>query len=537
MKKEKNIETFDVQKVFQEIIKEEGVLLNLTTVPEDTASFLWGRINIPPKFIKKGQPFFEAIVRHEVGHRVVPYAPSTIERGITCQEIAIRERIEDVPSFLNIVYDFMVDGKNYNEDPKKYEILIIESLSICNKSFDPRLHFYGEILKQILGKKTKLTKAKKIYNLLFLDGRVFYTRLREIAQLMKSFFTNENKDEYGSFCINPKKDKSNNSQQNNPNGNNITIKKDFTLADIVNPIETFDIDCDSNIIDLTKLARELQEANIIIEIDSDKLTMKNRQTQLYMIQQYLKLIDKYVEVIENKGNRLTESTHPKIWCVGDDPSKLDIIDTIQRHGIIIPGVTTLKKGKGNIIGNGGAGSIMLILDNSYSTKDIPSSVYDIPNPKKVIDTIREAAFCITETARRNGDEIGAVGFSTQLVWNTPLSNTNYKKIIDNIILMGPKNGTEIKPPVLWALNQINKKYYNITTFLITDGQIDDLSESINNLKEINERGKLIVFLISNRNKDGKLDELPQIFVDSGFTVYIIEAGQDFSEEALEEINV
>ena len=79
---------FNPEAVFYEVLKDEGVLLELTIQSAHTASFTWGTVNIPPPDVKKGRDFFEAQARHEVGHRVVPYAPSTIERGAVAEEVA-----------------------------------------------------------------------------------------------------------------------------------------------------------------------------------------------------------------------------------------------------------------------------------------------------------------------------------------------------------------------------------------------------------------------------------------------------------------
>ncbi len=510
---------FNPETVFYEVLKDEGVLLELTTHPAHTASFTWGMVNIPLSDAKKGRDFFEAQSRHEVGHRVVPYAPSTIERGMAAKEVARLEGIEDIPSFLNIVYDLMVDGRNLLEHPKVYRLYMEYYTRQYLESPDSRMKLLGNMGDILLGRKSNSTTANQLYNLLFRDSRNFYTRLRQIAKILKSLFTSKNKDKYGGYGG------SGSPLENNPSGDSPSGKKP-TLTDMTNPVELPNIESINLAeIDLTELARELQEADIEGE----------RKTRLYEVQQYLKLMDRYVEVTESRGSRPNASEEVEIWRVGDDPARLDLVDTIQRYSVVIPGVTTLKKGRGSLSGSGGSGSVMLILDNSMST--IVTHVDKRKEAKRIIDTIREAAFCITETARRNGDEIGAIGFSTNIKWCVPMTFTEYHSVINQIIKMEPRGSTNLQGPASWALTQINYKPHAVTTFLITDGELEDLNVAIPLLDEIGNKGKLVVFLITGRDKEGNLPAIPQSLVDRGFTVYVIEAGQGFSEEALEEIVV
>ena len=503
---------FNPETVFYEVLKDEGVLLELTMRPAHTASFTWGTVNIPPSDMKKGRDFFEAQARHEVGHRVVPYAPSTIERGVAAKEVARLEEIEDIPSFLNVVYDLMVDGRNLLEHPEVYRPYMEYYTQRYLQSPDSRMKLLGEMGEIFLKRKSSSTTANQLYNLLFLDGRNFYTRLRQIAKILKHLFTSRNELDYGSYGSKDKK-----------SGVKLTGGKP-TLADMTNPIDPQNIESiNLTEIDVTDLAWELREADIEVE----------RETQLYEVQQYLKLLDRYVEVTESRGSRPDKSEEPEIWRVGDDPARLDLVDTIQRYSVVIPGVTTLKKGMGSLSGSGGSGSVMLILDNSMSTVSAPAD--KTKNAKRIIDTIREAAFCVVETARRNGDEIGAVGFSTNIKWSVPMTYTEYQSIIDQIIRMKPYGNTKLQFPASWALNQISYNTHTVTTFLITDGELGDINVAISLLDEIDDKGKLVIFLITERDKDGNLPVTPQSLIDRGFTVYVIEAGQDFSEEALEEI--
>ena len=460
---------FNPKTVFYEVLKDEGVLLELTMHSAHTASFTWGTVNIPPPDVKKGRDFFEAQSRHEVGHRVVPYAPSTIERGAAAKEVARLEGIVDIPSFLNVVYDLMVDGRNLMEYPKVYIPYMEYYTRLYLQSPDSRMKLLGDMGEIFLRRKSSSTTANRLYNLLFTDGRNFYTRLRQIAKILKPLFTSKNKDKYGGYGG------SGGPLENNPSGDSPSGKKP-TLADMANPIELPNIESINPAeIDLTELARELQEADIKV----------GRETRLYEVQQYLKLMDRYVEVTENRGSRPCISEEPEIWRVGDDPARLDLVDTIQRYSVVIPGVTTLKKGgDDSISGAGGSGSIMLILDNSMSTVSTP--VDRMKKAKRIIDTIREAAFCIAETARRNGDEIGAIGFSTNIKWCVPMAFTEYQSIIDQIIQMEPQGNTNLQEPASWALNQISYNPHTVTTFLITDGELRDLNVAIPLLDERSE---------------------------------------------------
>ena len=713
--------SFDPHLVFNGVLKEEGVLLELTIKPAHTASFTWGTVNIPPQDVEKGRDFFEAQARHEVGHRTVPYAPSTVERSIAAKKVAELCGIEDAHSFLNVVFDLMVDARNYARNPGVYGPYMEYYIRHYLSSPDPRMRLLGEGGKLILGRRSRDRTAKKLYELLFLDGRHFYTRLREIAVLLKHLFTGENARKYGSYGSrygqrndegsrdergeSGQREESGNDTVTQPSGGNPSSEsgndtgegdtkgeeqegdgrkgeggegtetesdgredtnsaesddnrdaadekaqdsswgdhngedtgdkaaesisgstgdgegtseaededgsgnadegndgeeassgagenKDdaeeaeerenagagasdhdgepdamsesressessdvsnqsrslsatgrepgkgrdtgepLTLADMPNPIITPDVNDEE--VDLVDLARELQEAGV--EPEENLLYGTARERALFLTYRRLKLLDRYVEITEKIGSRANTSETPETWRVGDDPEKLDLTETIQRHGVIIPGVTTIKKGEGKLSGSGGSGSIMLIVDTSGST----GSAYQTPGSsrsKRVIDTIREAAFCIAESARRNGDEIGYVEFAGDVKYRVPPTRTDYEAIIKRILEMTPRGDTNVLPPALWAQGQLQESPQKVTTFLITDGEISDLEKAMPALEWLNRKGRLVVFLITYRDPDtGKIPERPRMLVDRGFTVYMVEAGSDFSEEALVELS-
>jgi len=554
---------------FREVLREEGVLLELTVRPAHTASFTWGTVNIPPEDIEKGEDFFSAQVRHEVGHRVVPYAPSTVERGIAAREVAKEEGVQDTHSFLNVVYDLMVDGRNLARNPGVYRPYMEYYTEMYLSSPDPRMRLLGEVGKLLLGQKSQNKTAKGIYDLLFRDGRRFYIRLREAARILKPLFSGSEEQQYGAYGSNPAPreeqdgDGGQNGQGNDEtgergqgsgggesdgeddtqegaNGENTRGEDGATgqpgedegkggrptLANMTNAIEVPTIE-DAGDIDLVDLARELQDAAVEVRNPSGNPHSTGRR--LFLTQQRLRLLDKFVEVTEKMGNRASTSEISEVWRIGDDPTKLDLVDTIQRHGIAIPGVTTLKRGVGSLAGTGKAGAVMLMLDNSGSTKMAFS-----PSNKTVIDTIREAAFCITETARRNGDWIGAVAFGDGIHWLESMSNIDYETLVDRIIEMeGNSNNTILTEAVNWVLDQIGGKPYGVTTFLITDGDVHDLSMVRSELEEIHRQGKLVIFLIKHpAQPPSNMDE----YTNKGFTVYQIDAGTEFSEDALVELD-
>ena len=490
---------FDPYTVFRkEVLAKEGVILELKIAPVDTPNFIWGTVTIPPEDVKKGKRFFVSQCRHEVGHRVVPYAPSTVERNIASSKIAEEEGVQDVHGFLNVVYDLMVDERNTRKY-KDYKSYMRYYVKYYLSSDDPRLKLLGEVGKLILGGKTKDKLAKKVYRILFLDGRHFYKRLRILARLLKHLFTQENKKRFGGF---------------GEGGGTLKGKsKKPTLSNVKGvpmPLPAI------SGADLSKLARELMEA----EVDESKV--EELSTELLLTYRRLKLLDKYVEVVERLGRREEKLDEPNIWRVGEDLTKLSILETVQRHGVILPGVTTIKMEGGSRAGNSGSGSILLIVDSSGSTENY-----------NIIETIRQASFCIAETAKRNGDELGLIVFDERIIHAVKPTRTDYEAVIRRILTLTPLLGTYLTQPLNLALEWLKIKDYKVTTFLITDGGIDDLERVIPTLKRIDEKGKLVVFLIVPK-ENKKFSRIP-IFVNAGFTVYLIEAGKEFSEEAMLEL--
>jgi len=603
---------YDPGSVFRDVLREEGVLLELTMRPAHTASFIWGSVNIPPQEVARGRDFFESQCRHEVGHRVVPYAPSTVERSLAAKEVVKEEGIEDTHSFLNVVFDLMVDGRNLARNPGVYKPYMEYYTEYYLSSPDPRMRLLGEVGKLLLRQRSKDKTAVRLYDLLFRDGRRFYTRLREAARLLHPLFSSVNEQEYGTYGSaphNPNQNqqgeqgeqgeqgqqgqqgedqtqgqqgedqtqgqqgegqgqnqnqqeeqgeqqggtsggsKQDDGKENGGNGKDGDGREDGdtgssgagqpgasedgkagndksgdtgpTLANMSGAIEIPDLD-NARDVDIVDLARELQEAGVEVQ----PRPSNNQAHRLWLTYQRLKLLDRFVELTENVGRRESTSEVPEVWRPGDDPARLDLVDTIQRHGMAIPGVTTLKRGEGRLFGTGRAGNVMLILDNSGSTGYHSRG-------KKIIDTIREAAFCITETARRKGDWAGAVAFGDGILWDIPMSNTDYDPLVDQIIEMdGDSGSTILTGAVKWVLDQIRGKP-SVTTFLITDGKVHDLDKVWSELEEIHRQGKLVIFLI-RRPTDAQADM--ERYTNKGFRVYQIEAGIEFSEDALVELD-
>ena len=710
---------FDPQEVFDEILADEGVILDLEIRPAETACFTWGTVTIPPQDVAKGKDFFFCQARHEVGHRVVPYAPSTVERALVSARIAELCGIPKpaVGDFLNVIYDLMVDCTNTERFREYREYMRHYTYNIYLKSPDPRMRLLGNVGKLILGEKLGKSQeeklAKKVYDLLFMDGRHFYVKLRELARLLKPLFTLENRRQYGSFGerayqsendrdqqqpqprneenpqeqqeqqersdqneeqeeqssqsqggnqdqeggedeqrhegrgdeekqergrgkdeegdreegINSERgaeekgdaestedtgsaedtesegeegrsrqeqggekreegqeedmgeegeqkdgagdnahpeDAGEDKEEGNRGGEEIEqgeqenqvkkgnrdseegadeegrtreakegskgegkqerdeeqeTKQEPTLADM-RAIEIPEEVDESAGIDLHSLAREMMDAGLVPE-DMDAKDYKTHR-KLLLTYRRLRLLDHYVEVVERLGSRRSESEELETWRIGDEPKKLEALESVQRHALLLPGVTTLKRASGSLTGTGGSGSIMLMVDVSGSTMG------------EVIETERQAAFCIAETARRNGDEIGIVTFSTGVVESIAPTRTEYEEVIEVILEMRALAYTNISDAASTAYEYIKDKPYSVTTFLITDGWIHDLEPAMPARRKLNEKGRLVIFLITAL-QDGKLPQIPQKLVDEGFTTYMIERGKEFSEEALVEL--
>lgn len=704
---------FDPQEVFEEILGDEGVILDLEIRPVETACFTWGTVTIPPQDVAKGKDFFFCQARHEVGHRVVPYAPSTVERALVSARIAELCGIPKpaVRDFLNVIYDLMVDCTNTERFKEYRDYMRHYTHSVYLKSPDPRMRLLGNVGRLILGERLGNSReeklAREVHDLLFMDGRHFYVKLRELARLLKPLFTMKNQQQYGSFGERAYQDKEQEEQPSQGQGGNQDRdreenedeqhegkgdeekqegeqgkdgegdgeeginsekgteekgdaestedtgsaedtesegeggrsrqeqeqggenqeeeghkenmgeegeqkdstgdyvrpedageekdedkdkgkeagnrgsegvveqqkqenqveegnrdtessessesteegadeeertreakeegskggdkregdeeqkpKREPTLADMRGAIEIPEEVDESAGMDLHNLVREMMDAGLVPE-DMDAKDVKTHR-KLHLAYRRLRLLDHYVEVVERLGSRRSESEELETWRIGDEPKKLEALESVQRHALLLPGVTTLKRAAGSLTGTGGSGSIMLIVDVSGSTMG------------DVIETERQAAFCIAETARRNGDEIGIITFSTGVVESIAPTRTEYEEVIEVILKMRSLAYTNISGAASTAYEYIRDKPYSVTTFLITDGWIHDLVPAMPVLRKLNEKGKLVIFLITAL-QDGKLPRVPQKLVDEGFTTYMIERGKEFSEEALVEL--
>jgi len=127
-----------------------------------------------------------------------------------------------------------------------------------------------------------------------------------------------------------------------------------------------------------------------------------------------------------------------------------------------------------------------------------------------------------------------VAFGDGIHWTRPMTNTDYEPQVDQLIEMeGRSSDTQLTGAVSWALDQIRDRPHRVTTFLITDGAVYDLDAVKPGLEELHSRGRVVIFLIK---PPGQPPENMDEYTNKGFTVYQIDAGTEFSEDALVELD-
>lgn len=523
--------------IFVEVLREEGVILKLNIEPDTTAHMQWGTVTISEEDLRS-ECWTRSQELHEVGHRSVEYGPGTEVNKRLLMRIAEEEGAQDQHDLVNVVCDALINKRNLDAYPF-YEGFLKSLLKMSESSPDPRVQLLRHVTQISLGEKTKDSIAAQVHDLLFNDPRNFYTRFREVAGLLRDLFTYNNQNQFGSAGQpNPLKGQQaqggqqNQGQDKQQKGDKKKgkgwsgDKKDkqdqqtpVTLSDLVKPLPSKDLDPR----EVDEYARSAAGAGVgVTPADGE---------EVYVTYQILKLYEKYVEVTDKMSSgRPGKARYSDAWRIGDSPRELRILDSAQRFGaVLIPGVTTLKRPEGmEAEQQGGAGTVIIIMDTSGSMNDAVNLPNGISTRGLKLQRAKEAAFSIAETARTKGDCVGFIAFCS-VVSKSVKPTLDIYGVQREVVRCGANGSTNMSPALLLALEWVHQnpseKY---TFFLITDAELGDLAVAEKYLQELPRYGKVVLFFINDEK-----EELPDIFKQ--FKVYWVAPWEEFVEQALLEM--
>lgn len=533
----KPVNTKMVKQIFDEVLKEFGVLLDLKIINSpEPASFIWGTVQLPRYYLYKYPPnIVKQVLRHEVGHRVIFPGKPDWEKLILL--IARKRGVTDTETFANVVADLIVDYELLKKYKQEYYERVVSAAGKY-RGKDPRFWFFlsvYQLMAEELGLKTPnfierakkysirpdevVEKAREAFKILR-SSMSLESKIEQLAELLKDLFHSLISRSFDDKII---------IRGGIPNisrlGPRIPAPAFLSRDDIINPVRdpqwlsrmisiylSGQIQAISRIFcKTTNLITTLGigNAGTVVFIDNDILVNATR----------LSLYSKYVEALERVGSSGSKVEELEQWTIGDLPYELRVEETMRIYGEVLPPVFSLKfstKEEPMEGGKGGAVIIIIIMDVSASMIGAK------------IERAKEAAFSILQEARKRGDEVFLVFFNNTALALPPGREYDvYEKAVSSVVAAG---GTALFTALEKAIEYASK-VGRATTFVITDAETTEVHHSIELMNELSKYGKVVVFWITLNPSSATATTLLK---NVEAKVYIVPPGQPFTEEALRE---
>ena len=152
----------------------------------------------------------------------------------------------------------------------------------------------------------------------------------------------------------------------------------------------------------------------------------------------------------------------RTWRPGRPTRELDVVASIERGALLVPGVTTLARRTvhGGHRNGKGAGTVVLVIDDSGSTHGA------------VLEREKEAAFSVLATARHFQDAVGCVVFGS-VVRHAIDPTTRYHVIEDLVLSLSSSSGGTMLLPALERAVSLLGSSPSGALLIMTDAEIAD----------------------------------------------------------------
>lgn len=180
-------------------------------------------------------------------------------------------------------------------------------------------------------------------------------------------------------------------------------------------------------------------------------------------------------------------SYPTSWKLGDPIEEMDMMLSFSTSPVIIPGVTTKKWVQNPVYSTGSEkrdADLLLIIDTS-------GSMGAITDDKSNLHQALLAAYGIIKYFESRKNQIALIGFSDRISVNIDWTK-DYDYVREELLLNGT-GGTSF--PIKRIQTIIDSSKNPLVTVIITDGEIQNASQTVNYFKEYLTNGnKLFIFL-------------------------------------------
>lgn len=448
-----------VREVCNDIQAYWGAHLYVRVVPEVTPCMDWREVLIPPDFSDWSVDRLTATLVHEWGHRMIsPVSPLVMA---IWRKIAQRTGLGENQATLaaNLVADAWVDRANF-ENPRwrmaylsghsetisKVEgqldalepdskaapmipfirILAVFNRRLCREFGSPDIDPHTDISYS----ERELAAVDELWNIVYDELLTEEERVKRVSEWLKNWLPEEERV-YLPFY---------------PRFHPATarVKNGGELTDRIR---------------MRGIRGGLSDSDLAEIFGRDTLDeLKLRTARLKM---YASIVPAVERFLSYRRRMAFEGYKP--WRPGGRLADLDVVATIERSSMIIPGVTTLARNfnRRGFHASKGSGCVILVIDDSGSTDG------------DVLRREKEAAFAVIAAARRFGDPVGMVVFGGEVTASLP-PTSRYDLLEEQLCRLDSYSGGTVMEPALREALSLTNGYKGFTVMIMTDAEVADL---------------------------------------------------------------
>jgi hypothetical protein len=442
----------------------------------EAPSFSWNDISISMADCDERDEKLVFALLHEFGHRFI--APQTAPLHHWWRILARLEGIEADQLAVNLAADLLVDSWYLNNArwrtvyQKNEKQFIQNTIRKINRKPSPFLAFILYCQSLMLGVaetlpfETSKETATQAMSHLFDAGLTMDQRLQRYFRLLAKLM---NRNTPASINAETLKMKGNEGTRSSFNPQPINWRLSRR--------------------DIEALIRKLRSKGIHLP-DADRESIFGKKTAKE-IGSRLRLLETLVAVASNVSRFQVKQDTPhseghQLWRIGEAAHHLQAQATLERAGIMLPGINTLKRRPVRTSNDQNQiSALRLVVDDSASTSG------------PILRQQLNAAIALLEVARRIQIDVGLVVFGSD-VSNTINPCREYTRIeLVLAALEGQSGGTCLAPALIEAAGFKTKTHNRVSTVVFTDSYVADVAASIPPVRKMIADGPVVFFCVEN----------------------------------------
>jgi len=478
----------EARRIFYEEASRYGLQLNFEITPQPQTVFTWGSMKLSQRSLYNPREHLRMIIRHKLGYRV--YFPGSYEWEKIAMIVAAAYRIKAVQAFAYICADLFTAQALMNEMKDEHEkTLYVQAVLKDSRGVEPapiwlfkRLVFEGLRKGSLLylagdlntdeGKRLVETAGKTL-DIMNSSVPTLY-KLARLAEVLKPLLDN-------------------------------VFSKPEDLASLPEIFAMDSFEKSSASTALSQLGPELLNLSISFLHGEGEDTIEFVQDPVVVNAVKLSL---YNELLASKKPGQADSgRYYGTWTIGDDPSQLQIRDTLRVFGIVAPPLFSLK------LVDGEKG-----LTTSYSSLGIALDVSSsMLYPPTKAARAKEAACGLVEEAKHRCMDLAVCYFNGVSLLKT--YGTRYGEAQSDIASVVVKGNTDLAT----AISKLHS-WSPEAAVIITDAEVVERDRVVEALEEMAEKSSVNIFLIAEKRATW--------IENRKWKTFFVKPGERFVEHAL-----